>query len=1587
LPDFDRAARQRDELDACGIGFVAHASGTASRDIVDLALTGLACVRHRQAIAADGISGDGAGLLVPIPRPFFARVGGKELGRELDADRVGVVSAYLDLSDDDAVRVAQGAVADACAAEGIELAGWRPVPIDESHLGAAARGDQPSLWHGILLRPAGIDDVDAERRAYRARRRAEATCREARVRHYFASFSFVTVTYKALVLSDRLAAFYPDLADEEFGAPLAIFHSRFSTNTTPAWERAQPFRHLCHNGEINTVQGNELRMIARGRLGTEESGLGPEELFRPVLAPEDSDSGKLDSAVELLVRGGRDIRHAVAMLVPEAWEGQRDLPRGVRGFFRYHACLTDPWDGPAGLIFSDGRRVGAALDRNGLRPLRWQVCDDGLVVCASEVGAVPVTGHGAVRRGRLGPGDMICVDPDRIAPTRSPSQAPAPATTVGKAAVAASDGAAPTAAVQDDTAVKTWLARLQPYSAWARDGLLAADIGAPVEMPPGADDLMRQQVAFGLTREEVAMVLKPMATDAKEPTFSMGDDVPFAAVATRPRPMFNYLKQRFAQVTNPPIDHLRERLVMSLRTCLGARRPLLTEDPGAAQLLELPSFFLYPSAVESLLDREHPVFKAVRLDATFPVADGPGGLGPAIRKLADAAVDAVADGASILVVSDRSVGAQRAPIPSLLALGAVHHRLIAKHTRQQTSLIVASGDARDVHGVACLLGFGADAVCPRLALESVASMADDDQLGELHSSEAQAKLQAALEDGVLKIFSKMGISTVDGYRAAQIFEAIGLGPEVIETCLRDTVSEVGGVGFDTLGADVLARHEEAFGGEKAALDEPGFFRYRKRGGEYHGNNPDVVDALHDSLGLVPEGDGENGGRNPKKKGEVSGRLTGVEPAPAEDQGKVIMLQGPDAEPLPEPDPTDLRAAHLLQGAIKQGRSDLYEKFRELVESRPTTELRDLLDLVPAGEPIPIDEVEPVDAITRRFSTGAMSHGALSAEAHETLAIAMNMIGGRSNCGEGGEDPARYRTRGSDRDRNSRIKQIASGRFGVTPEYCAFADEFNIKIAQGSKPGEGGQLPGHKVSREIARLRHTQPGVGLISPPPHHDIYSIEDLAQLIYDLKQVNPLAEVSVKLVAEDGVGTISAGVVKALADVVQISGNNGGTGASPLSSIKNAGMPWELGLADTQQALMENHLRDRVRVRVDGGFKTGRDVVMAALLGADEYSFGTAAMLAEGCIMVRACHRDTCPTGIATQRPNLRAKFAGTPEGVATYMIFVAEEVRRTLASLGLRSLDDAIGRVDLLHQRQTGDARADSLDLSPLLVLSSDDDLPRHFVATVPIQQPRSSLDERLLADAFSPLWDGKEIELEYEITNADRTVGASLGGAIGLEWGEGLPRGLVTAQFTGSAGQSFGAFLADGVALDLIGEANDYLGKGMGGGRITVRPPDGDAGDPVLAGNTVLYGATGGQVFIAGRVGERFMVRNSGATAIVEGTGDHACEYMTGGTCVILGPFGYNLGAGMTGGQAFVFDPEGLLSARLNPQLVEASKLDDPQSAELRFLLERHRELTGSQRAGQMLDDWDAVSRSFWRVAPVDEVARIERANQNVIGAAR
>jgi glutamate synthase domain-containing protein 2/glutamate synthase domain-containing protein 1/glutamate synthase domain-containing protein 3 len=1485
--------RPTGERDACGIGFVADAHGRASRAIIEAALGGLACVIHRGAVAADAKTGDGAGLLFPIPAAIFG------------ADH-GVANLFVRGDEDPRARLEELA-----RQEGITVEGWREPPTDEGQLGDRARASRPRFLQAILSTTA---TSGRERSAFRMRRRIDNAADIPGM--YVASCSFRTIVYKGLVAANSLPMFYVDLANPDVVGHFAIFHQRFSTNTLPSWERAQPFRTLCHNGEINAIAGNVGRMRARAVLGTDDVGLGDEDLFHPVLDPSDSDSGQLDSAVELLVRGGRDIRHAVAMLIPEAWEAARDLDPEVRCFYRYHSSLVEPWDGPAGVIFTDGIGVGATLDRNGLRPVRYAICEDGLVAACSEAGAVDVHGHGAVRRGRLGPGQMLFVDPSR--------------------------------GVLEDRDCKVRIAAAAPYGLWTAEGLRQLSNGEPVQETPDPTSLARRQVTHGYTLEELRMMVKPMASDAKEPTFSMGDDTPLPPLAGRPRPIHHYLRQRFAQVTNPAIDHLRERLVMSLRTLLGPRRPLLSEVAEAAQLVELDTFFLFPSAVAALTNTTTAPFPAIRLAATFPVSQGAAGLRAAIDRLRVEAERAVALGAGLLLIDDSAVSATQAPVPSLLATGAIHNHLTGCGLRTQTSLIVLADDTRDVHGIACLLGCGADAVCPQLALETVAADADASVDSDLSAPETQERFQAAVEDGVLKILSKMGIATVDSYRGAQIFEAIGLGPEVVDICFAGMPSVIGGIGWEALGADVMARHSAARWDAEAAptLENPGYYRDLKRGGEYHTHNKAVIDAL------------QAHSMNPAING--NGGLSG------------------DGGPI---------AAKLLQRAIREGNTSLYESFSKLVNGRPTTEVRDLLELVPAGTPVDIDEVEPATAIAQRFSTGAMSHGSLSAEAHETLAEAMNLIGGRSNCGEGGEDPYRFGTRGQPTgDKNSKIKQIASGRFGVTPQYLAFADELQIKVAQGSKPGEGGQLPGHKVSDEIARLRHTQPGVTLISPPPHHDIYSIEDLAQLIFDLKQINAFADVSVKLVAEDGVGTIAAGVVKALAEVVHISGANGGTGASPLSSIKHAGMPWELGLADTQTALVDNGLRARVRLRVDGGLITGRDVLIAALLGADEYSFGTAAMIAEGCVMLRACHKDTCTTGIATQRPHLRAKFAGTAQGVASYLLFVAEEIRQGLAALGLRSMDEAVGRVECLRQKTTGDPRADSLDLSPLLVPPADPGEPRRYMSGVAIQRSRSALGDRLLADAYRGVWDRERFELSYKITNGDRTFGAALGGALALEFGTTTPHGSVRVRLDGEAGQSFGAFITDGIWLDLTGEANDYVGKGMGGGRIVIRPPADDAGDPVLAGNTCLYGATGGTVFIAGSVGERFAVRNSGATAVVEGAGDHCCEYMTGGTVVVLGPIGDNVGAGMTGGGVYLWDPEHRATGQVNPALVEPTRLDSSDERELRWLIAQHYELTGSPRAGRLLEDWSEAVADFWHVVPLGRVKRLEAQTVGRVGGA-
>jgi glutamate synthase domain-containing protein 2/glutamate synthase domain-containing protein 1/glutamate synthase domain-containing protein 3 len=1461
------------ERDACGIGFVADARGRPSRAIVDSTLDALCRVRHRGAVAADALTGDGAGVLLPLP---YALLDVPE------ADRAGIAMCFLDPTDPASGHRALEA---ACDVEGLTILTWREVPVDDTALGDQARMGAPAIHQAIVVRPEGSDEEDGERRAFRARRRAERNARESGSRLYIASFSFRTVTYKALCAADQLAVFYPDLADDRYEAWFGIFHQRFATNTTPTWERAQPFRFLAHNGEINTVRGNVALLRAReGRFGS--SDLAPEDLLRPIVDASSSDSGILDQALEFLVRGGRDVMHASAMLVPPAWEEVIGLDPEVRDFFHYHACLSEPWDGPAGLVFSDGLRVGAALDRNGLRPLRVSICEDGLIACSSEAGAVVTRGHGRVQRRKIGPGEAFCVDP--------------------------AEGGA-----QDDRAIKHRLSARRPYGDWVAAHITEGSTGEPSgDFRP---DVLARQVAAGFQKEEFTVVLRPMATDGHEPTSSMGDDTAQPPLADHGRPVFAFLKQRFAQVTNPPIDHLRERHVMSISTRIGPRGPLLQERPEAAALREYPSFLLFPSAVAEL-----ETAGAAVLDATFDALDGPDGLGSACEKLAEAAEIAVRDGAQVVIVTDRAAGPDRAPIPSALAAGAVHHRLLTAGLRSVTSIVVDADDPRETHHIACLLTNGADAVCPRLALESIAELVSRGRLGgDTPLDAAQRNYFAAIEDGLLKVMSKMGISTLDSYRGAQIIEAMGLGPDVIELCFPGVESMLGGLSLVELGADVLLRHEAALGA-KPVLANTGFIKFKK-GGEYHAFNPDIIDSLHETIGIK----------------------------------EVPALNEADRE---------MAAAHELQRAAK-GNDAAYERFAALVNERPPTEPRDLLELAPDGEPVPLEEVEPATEIARRFSTGAMSHGALSAEAHETLSIALNMIGGMANTGEGGEAPERYRD-----DRNSGIKQIASGRFGVTPDYLAFARELQIKMAQGSKPGEGGQIPGVKVTEEIARLRHTVPGVALISPPPHHDIYSIEDLAQLIFDLKQANERADVSVKLVASEGVGTIAAGVVKGLADVVHIAGADGGTGASPLSSIKNAGMPWELGLAQTQAALVHNDLRGRARVRVDGGFKTGRDVVIAALLGADEFSFGTAALVAEGCILVRTCHRNTCPVGIATQDPELRAKFAGTPEMVARYLLLVAEEARLLLSSLGLRSIEEATGRSDLLRKRMTGNVRADSIDIDVLRVDAGDH--ARRFVGSLPIQKPRSELGDRLYADGIAALRDGLEIQLDYAITTADRTVGAKLGCALGYELGLNRSSGRVRARFEGEAGQSFGAFLSEGIELHLVGEANDYVCKGMGGGRVVISPPANDAGDPYLVGNTVLYGATGGQLYVAGRAGERFAVRNSGAVAVVEGTGDHACEYMTSGAVVVLGPTGRNFGAGMSGGEAYVYDPELDLDANLNTQLVAAYEPTAGQLESLRRIVARHVDATGSAVAGEILESWETSSEHFRRVAPVAEVARLE-----------
>jgi len=1460
------------ERDACGVGFVADVQGRQSHAVLAQALTAVANLSHRGAVAADTKTGDGAGVLTQVPYALLRR----DLGiRERDED-IGVGMLFLPLdakARDQAIALVERLLRDC----GLPLLGWRTVPVDPEALGAHAHATQPSIAQVVVARPAGLADDEFDRTLYLCRRRIERAALAAATELYVPSFSRRTIVYKGLFASPQLPRFYCDLLDPAFVTALAVFHQRYSTNTFPSWHLAQPFRCLAHNGEINTLQGNVNWMRAREpELSSPLWGARMSEVL-PVIQAGGSDSAMLDNVVELLTHSGRELPHDLLMLVPAAWEHDPEMDEAVRAFYEFHAGLSEPWDGPAALAFSDGRLVGSVLDRNGLRPARYVRTHDGLVVMASEAGVLDFAPERIVEKGRLGPGQMILVDTGRQVFVR-------------------------------DNEIKRTYAGQRPYAAWLRRHLVRMEPCPPDGAGAGKEDqtLLIQQRVFGYTQEDITAILRPMADEAKDPVFSMGDDTPTAVLSSRSRPLYHYFRQRFAQVTNPAIDPLRERLVMSLSTSLGSRPTFLESSPDHARLLQLSSPFLFPEEMSWI--REQGPIPTVTLSARFVAAEGIAGFKQAMERIVDAACQA-AQKPCILILSDLGADECSAPIPMLLAVSAVHHALIRRGLRTRVSIIAETGDARHIHHFACLIGYGASAVYPYLALQTLA--ADPRPVGDAHHR--WTGYRAAVEAGLLKIMAKMGISTLPGYCGAQIFEAVGLDRHVVSEYFPGTASRIEGIGLHEIAHDVLWWHGNAFS-PAATLPESGEIRFR-RDGEYHAFNPYVIKRLH--------------------------------------------------------------------AAARAGDRTAHKAFVELVTGRPPTVLRDLLEFVAHGPGLPIGDVEPAAAVVSRFVISAMSHGALGREAHETLAIAANRLGARSNSGEGGEDPARYHRRPGKEWSNSRVKQIASARFGVTPEYILSADELEIKIAQGSKPGEGGQLPGHKVSEEIARIRRAQPGITLISPPPHHDIYSIEDLAQLIYDLKRIHPRARVAVKLVAESGVGTIAAGVAKAFADTIQISGQDGGTGASPLDSIKNAGVPWELGLAETQQVLVANDLRGRVRLRVDGGLKTGRDVVIAALLGADEFGFGTAAVVALGCVMARQCHLNTCPVGVATQREDLRLKFTGTPERVMAYLLGVAEQVREILAILSARSLEEIIGRTELLRPRPITHARAERLDLSGLL---RDPDptrvRPRRNVASRNDRFEDTNLDARIIADLGDPLERESPVRLAYPIRNIERTVGAGVAGEIARRHGDaGLPSETVRLEFVGSAGQSFGAFCVPGLALLLEGEANDYVGKGMAGGEIVIRPPrafQGRSHRNVIMGNTALYGATGGRLLAAGRAGERFAVRNSGAIAVVEGAGDHCCEYMTGGVVMVLGDVGRNFAAGMTGGLAYVLDEHQLLRVHCNPEHVEIQPLTGAEDEErVMSLLNDHARLTGSARAKECLARWPQHASRFWKVVPRGSLPRAQK----------
>jgi glutamate synthase (NADPH/NADH) large chain len=1484
------------EHDACGVGLVCDIRAAACHDIVSHGLTILRNLAHRGASACDAATGDGAGILIQLPDAFL-RLAARE--DKIDLPAVGRYGSGLVFLPADEALAASGRrqIEAAVAREGQLFLGWRKVPVDDSAHGHLSRHAAPQVWQVFVGAGRGVEDQDHfERKLYVARRRAEKAARNLGMALHIPSLSSRTFVYKGMFLAHQLEAYYPELADASMESALALVHQRYSTNTFPAWDLAQPFRFIGHNGEINTLRGNLNWLEARRPLMA-SSLLGPDlaEVL-PLATDGASDSAILDAALELLVHSGRSLPHAIMMLIPEAWERHETMSADKKGFYEFHAGLTEPWDGPAAVAFSDGRWIGAVLDRNGLRPGRYTITRDGLAVLASETGVLDIAPQRILEKGRLQPGRMFLVD---LAAGRLVS----------------------------DEEIKSQICGRQPYARWVRNHQLriedAPGAGSAARTPRAleGDRLQRWLHVFGYTQEDLRILLAPTAEKGKEPIGSMGDDTPPAVLSRRPRLLYDYFRQLFAQVTNPPLDAIREALVTSLTLYAGPEHNLLSENPAHGRRLKLAGPVLTDAQLAAIAQNRIPGLRSAALSMCFPVEDGVRGLTCAMEDLCAAAAAAAGQGADLLVLTDRDVDAQKAPIPALLAVAGVHHHLIRRGLRARCDLIVESAEPRESHHFCCLLGYGAAAVNPYLAMAAVRRLAGDGRIAGVDAERAVGNYIHALEAGILKVMSKMGISTLQSYRGAQIFECLGLSDEVVRRYFTHTVSRIGGAGLEQMAKETALRHDRGF-----RSWERTFFQGLDSGGKYQWRR-----------------DGEKHQYTPRMLALVRRAVFDDDPAAWNDFSVQVHIQNQNEG--------------LLRGLIQ---------FKK------------------KGNPIPLAEVEPWSVIVRRFKTGAMSYGSISREAHEALAVAMNRIGARSNSGEGGEDPERFTPDADGTWRNSAIKQVASGRFGVTGHYLVNARELQIKMAQGAKPGEGGQLPGFKVYPWIAATRHSTPYVGLISPPPHHDIYSIEDLAQLIHDLKCANPEARISVKLVSAAGVGTVAAGVVKGGAHTVLISGESGGTGASPLSSIRYCGMPWELGLPDAHQTLMRNGLRDRAVLECDGQLKTGRDVAVACMMGAEEFGFGSLALVALGCVMMRVCHLNTCPVGIATQDPELRAKFTGRPEHVVHLMRHIAEELRRIMAGLGLRTIEEMVGRSDLLDFRPAVDHwKAHGVDLSPVLQTPAVPDHIARHCAYLPEPDPEDEFEKRLRESAASALENGRPVTIDLALRNVQRTVGTRLSAAIHKRHGvRGLDPDTVTLACRGTAGQSFMAFGAKGITARILGDANDYFGKGLSGARLIVAPPleaDFSAETNVIVGNVALYGATSGEAYIRGLAGERFAVRNSGALAVVEGTGDHACEYMTGGRVVILGPTGRNTAAGMSGGVAYVLDEQGDFGRhRCNLEMVALEPVADPEdAAELKSLIARHLDYTGSTVARRVLENWGNLLPRFVKIIPEEYKMALER----------